>query len=111
MSGDLQTMYGQLYNETQLSLHRYHQSIVNLLNAVRKRKANDQRLNSNMIKTSIDIKDSILNIQTIQQKKFQMKPGSEPFRNMVCYRINLLYGLPKIYIEEDTPHPPWKPIL
>lgn len=109
MSVNLDTKFGQLYSDTQISLHQYYQSIENLLEAVRQRKTNDQYLISDILKTSSNIKDSILSIQTIQQKKFQLPLDAEQLRNMVFYRINFHYGLPRIFIEDGTPHPPWKP--
>jgi hypothetical protein len=109
MSGNLQKKHVHLYNETQVSLQQYHQSIVNLLEAVRKRTTKDYRLLSNMQMTASQINDSLLNIHTIQQKKILMQPDAEPLRNMVSYRIHFYYGLPKILIEDDIPHPPWKP--
>lgn len=99
--------FEQLYKHALVSLLRYHNTLVNLLDAVMQRKKKDQYLVSNTLAYITKIRGTILDIQTIQQKKLQLMSTDEPLKNMVSLRINFQSKIPIIIVEEDSPPPPW----
>lgn len=98
---------GQLYKHAIVSLHSYHHAIMNLLDATMQKKNKDHNLDDKIHTYINRIKESISEIQTIQQKKISTNVDFKPLKNMVSYKINIQFETTKILIEEDAPLPPW----